>query len=332
MPQRIVILTQKEIGDLIVVTPLIRALRHAYRHSDIFIVSRPVAREIYAGNPAITGFSDVMLAKVKRGNIFSRIAAFFRYGWQIRRLKPDILLQLEANDVMALWSLFSGAKIRISVRNQTFARFFTAINRFDEGQQSALLFYLGFLDPLGVPAQGLQTELFAAGKQQSPYSPASVFIHPGGRIAEKLWPVSKWRELILLIRKKYPKIPIRIARSVFDQEICAGIESGLPKKAGIIWTPVNNFRDLCEALSRASLAIVMDSSPRHVAAAYNTPTIAILPRWTLQDWGIYDEKKHRSVVSEAIRPRHGLETIEVAAVFTAFENYWRELSKRSKRK
>ncbi len=326
MPRRIVILTQKEIGDLVVVTALIRALHKNFPGHELIVASRPVVREVYANNTAISGFVNIQLADVKKGPVGKRVAAFFRYLWILRRLKAEIVLQLEANDVMALWTRFSGAKIRIGVRNQTFRRLFSAINTLAEGEQSALLFYLSFLDPLAAAPAGFKTELFAHSRRGLRKADG-ILIHPGARIQEKLWPVAKWLEFLGRLRKKYPRLRIRVAASIFDKDICDSIREGADPKWKLEWAEIKTFQDLCNAVAESELVMVMDSSPRHVAAAYDVPTIAIVPEWTLNDWGIYDKNRHRVVVSHTVRPVFGLDTIEVAAVSDAFEKYWRELKK-----
>jgi len=318
MPRRIVILTQKEIGDLIVVTPLVRALKKNFPTHLLTIVSRPIAREVYAGNPYVDSHLDVSLSEVKSGSILKRVRFFFRYLFLIRKLRPDILLQLESNDVLALWSFFSGAKIRVSTQNQTFRRLFTAINPLIEGDQSARDFYLSFLEPLGVQSDGVATELFAHRGNILNRKHKTILIHPGARIREKLWPIEYWVELLPKLARRYSQIDFQIVDSIFDTEICGAIGRQLPKLKNLRWVRVADFAALCNAVRQAKLAIVMDSSPRHVAAAYDVPTLAILPEWTLNDWGIYDPKRHRVVLSKTMRPVHGLETISVAAVERAF--------------
>lgn len=309
--RRIVILTQKEIGDLIVMTPLIRALKGNY----VIVASRPVAREVYAGNPHIAENVDIEVTKVKKGWIFSRAKYFFRVLFLLRRLKPDVVLQMESNDILALWSFFSGAHIRISTRNQTFRKLFTALNPLTEGEQSALVFYMRFLDSLNLPPLGENTELFAHRPDRTTRSRKRVLVHPGARIPEKLWPLANWVELLPLLIAKFPQIDFVIVDSAFDREVCTRLREALPKAN---WVAVQSFADLCTAASNADLMITLDSSPRHVAAAYDVPTLAILPEWTLNDWGIYDRERHRVVTSKAIRPAFGLDTISVAQVELSF--------------
>jgi ADP-heptose:LPS heptosyltransferase len=323
VPDRILILTQKEIGDLIVMTPLVRALHRHYPGHELWIASRPVAREVYAGNPAVTGFLDVTVADVKRGFFLRRIAKFFGYLFTIRRLKPKLVIQPESNDVMALWSYFSGAASRIGIQKQTFRFLFSGRNAMDEGYQSALLFYLGFLAPLGIQPAGSQTELFAFEKETPRRKTDSILIHPGARLRERLWPAAKWVELIVAIRKKYPRLRIQIVDSLHDPEICRELSDALPAGLKCEWVRVENFRDLCTAIAGARLALTLDSAPRHVAAAYDIPTVSLLAHWITNDWQIYDAVKHRIVLSYTQRPDYGIQTIAVGKVLSEFEKQWR---------
>lgn len=323
--QRIVLLTQKELGDLIVVTPLIRALKQNYPQSQIVIASRPVAREVYAGNPAISAFSDILLTDVKRGFFLSRVWAFFKYAARIRRLRADIMLQLEANDVMALWSFFSGARTRIGVQKQTFRGVFTGHNTLAEGAQSALLFYLGFLSPLGVKPAGEKTELFAGKTLRAQAD--GILIHPGARLRERLWPAQSWLEFIRKLHSKYPKLKIKIIRSPFDAEISDSLFQLLSGNKHIQWVAVADFAGLCDAMRGAKLAITMDSAPRHVAAACGVPTVSLMADWILKDWGIYDEKKHRVVCSHTPRPDYGIATIKPRSVLAAVNEIWPQVGR-----
>lgn len=325
MRRRIVILTQKEIGDLIVVTPLIRALHKNYPDHELVVASRPVAREVYAGNPAVSAFSDIALTEVKRGFFLSRIWAFFRYAVKIRRLRASIILQLEANDVLAVWCFFSGARERIGVQKQTFRGVFTGHNPLAEGEQSALLFYLGFLAPLGVKSAGEKTELFAGKVRQNKVD--GILIHPGARLRERLWPVESWLEFVRALHWKYPKITIKIIRSAFDAEISEALFKSLSGQKYIHWLPVADFAALCDAMRSARLVITMDSAPRHVAAACGVPTVSLMADWILKDWGIYDEHRHRVVLSHTPRPDYGISSIEPASVLAAVNKIWPQVGR-----
>ncbi|MBN8223069.1 MAG: glycosyltransferase family 9 protein, partial [Spirochaetes bacterium] len=249
---------------------------------------------------------------------------------RVRALKPEMVLQLETNDVMALWSFFSGAKRRVGIRRQTFGRLFNLHNALQEGGQSALLFYLGFLDALGEEADGFRTELFAAEKKV-PARPPVVFIHPGARLAERLWPAACWVELIALIRKQYPQVKIRIARSRFDAAVCAELFALVPRSWHCEWREIHDFAGLCAATADASLALTLDSAPRHVAAAYDIPTVSLLAHWIVKDWGIYDDARHGVVLSHTARPDYGIHTIPVAAVFAEFVKRFGKSGRRRKK-
>lgn len=328
MRRRIVILTQKEIGDLVVVTPLIRALRKNYPDHELVVASRPVAREVYAGNPAVSAFSDIALTEVKRGFFLSRLWAFFRYAVKIRRLRANIILQLEANDVLALWCFFSGAHLRIGVQKQTFRGVFTGYNPLSEGEQSALLFYLGFLAPLGIKSDGENTELFAGKIRQDKAD--GILIHPGARLRERLWPVESWLEFVRMFHRKYPKVTVKIIRSPFDAEVSEALFKSLSGKKHIHWLSVADFAGLCDAMRSAKLAITMDSAPRHVAAACGVPTVSLMADWILKDWGIYDEHRHRVVCSHTPRPDYGIFTIEPASVLAAVNKIWPQVGRAKK--
>lgn len=311
-------------------TPLIRGLHHGFPGYEIWVGSRSIAREVYANHPAITGFLAVPVADIKRGFFFKRITAFFRYAFVIRRLRAEIVIQVEANDVMSLWSLLAGAAIRVGLRRQTLGRFFTAYNVLHEGAQSAVLFYLGFLSALGKNPDGFHTELFAAGKTVKRSNRKTLFIHPGARLIERLWPAAKWLELIGLIRKKYPQLRICIAQSRFDAAVCDELSGLIPRSFKCEWLPVASFSDLCLAVQQGDLAVTLDSAPRHVAAAYDIPTVSLLAHWITIDWQIYEESRHRVALSYTVRPDYGIATIEARRVFTEFEKLWNSSGKRSK--
>ncbi len=115
----------------------------------------------------------------------------------------------------------------------------------------------------------------------------SVLISTGATLLEKLWPVSKWRELLTWIAERGtmigllgapPKRQAEFYHSSYDEQ--ALVDEGLVVDLrGKLTLP-----EVIGATKQAKLVVTIDNGILHFAAAHDTPTVGLFRRDIVRLW------------------------------------------------
>ena len=196
---KILLLQLKRIGDLILTTPAIAALRKNYPNAHITLA---VSNECAELLPAISNVDRVLIARRNLRDVamVSSVAG----------KRFDYCVDFTRNDRSAFLTLLSGARRRVAsyrVREQskTRARLYTDLVGVRVRDMHTIDYNLALLEPLGVRAASSapQLELPRTAREKAdrlrrdwkitrPY----VILHPGSARPEKLWDAARWAEVI----------------------------------------------------------------------------------------------------------------------------------------
>src|SRR4029453_16355596 len=198
-PVKILLLQLKRIGDLILTTPAIAALRENHRDAPITLA---VSNECADLLPAISHVDRVLIARRNLRDVamVSSVAG----------KRFDYCIDFTRNDRSAFLTLLSGARRRVAsyrVREQskTRARVYTDLVGVRVRDMHTIDYNLALLEPLNVhPASSApQLDLPRTTREKAdrlrrdwkirrPY----VILHPGSARREKLWNAARWAEII----------------------------------------------------------------------------------------------------------------------------------------
>src|SRR5205814_2652694 len=196
---KILLLQLKRIGDLILTTPAIAALRKRFPQAEVTIV---VSSECADLLPAIAGVDRILMA---RRNLRD-LAAFLAVAGN----KFDYCIDFTRNDRSAFLAFLSGARKRIvssRVRDQSKsrARLYTDFVNVRMRDLHTVAYNLSLLKPLGIggvssslhlqlpqSAQEKADALRRTWNVRNPY----IVLHPGSARQEKLWEAGQWARVI----------------------------------------------------------------------------------------------------------------------------------------
>jgi predicted lipopolysaccharide heptosyltransferase III len=274
----ILLLQIKRIGDLVLTTPAIAALREKFPHANItLVVSRDDA-------PLLPAISDVDRALVIQRNwddikIF-RTIFHERFG---------CCIDFTRNDRSALLSFFSRATKRIvSDRIKLHSRLrSSAYNEFvDCGTRElhTVDYNLALLRPLeirGAPAAP-KLELPPAARDRADEIRRSfkidgpfVIFHPGSARLEKFWAPERWAETIEYAHSVLNLQPVLTSgNSALEQQHVAEITSKLSNPI-VDLTGKIDLLTLAALTQEARLVVTVDSAPMHLAAAMQAPQVVL---------------------------------------------------------
>ncbi len=280
----ILLIQLKRIGDLVLTTPALAALRKEFPDAKITLV---ISSECAALVPALVDVDQtiVMQRGVRDlGNFMS-----------ILRQKFDYCIDFTRNDRSASLAFLSRAKKRIvsyRVKRRTKIRR-RAYNEFVEHRMRdmhTIDYNLSLVEPLGIvdPSPALRLNLppeaqekAKALRQRAKIDNQFVVFHPGSARVEKFWEPERWAEVIEHARTKW-QIDCVLTGGSFEQRHLAQIEANLrppndsaPGGSLVDLSGKTDLLTLAALISQARLLVTVDSAPMHLAAAMHTPQVVL---------------------------------------------------------
>lgn len=324
----ILLLQIKRIGDLILTTPVIAALREKFPGASLtLIVSRDGAPLL----PAITGIdrSFVVLRKWSDLKILRTIS----------RDQFEYCIDFTGNDRSALLTYLSRAEKRIAsswIRVQSKRRGL-AYNEFVPdrvGDLHTVDFHLSLIEPLGIGNVSPEVRLdlprsahedVGSLLRQAKIDNGFVIFHPGSARAEKFWDAQRWADVIENVPSNQQLTVVLTGGSTpLEQTHLAEIKRKL-RRSVVDLTGKIDLLTLTALIQRARLVVTVDSAPMHLAAAMQTPQVVLFGPTNPFHWRPRDGKvsilQGRStsplVEFSPDQPRHSMNEISTKAVIDA---------------
>ena len=144
--KRILVIRTDRIGDVILSTPLIKALRKNFPRSFIAVMVRPYARDIVLGNPYLN--ETIIYDKYGAQRPFWKS---IKFAWDLKKKKFDLALILHPTNRAHLVTFLAGIKKRIGFdRKMGFLLTDKIEHRKQEGQKHELEYTLDVIRRLGI--------------------------------------------------------------------------------------------------------------------------------------------------------------------------------------
>jgi heptosyltransferase III len=273
----ILLIQLKRIGDLILTTPSIAALREKFPDASISLVVSAAVKELL---PALTGVDKVFEVRGKTDDAFDWIALSLG--------KFDYCLDFTRNDRSSFLTFLSGARRRITSDHPNLRTKFRAksYNEFVEspvGFLHTVDYHLALLKPLGIenPSRAIRLQLpeVHSAKADELLRTANVdkfvCLHPGSARAEKFWEAGRWAQLIDHCAGQ-PGLSCVLTggRSPIEKAQIAAIKAAT-RSPVIDLSGKTSLLSLAALVRRARLLVTVDSAPMHFAAAWDTPQVVL---------------------------------------------------------
>ncbi len=282
--KRILIVRTDRMGDVILTTPSIRALRKAYPKAHIAILVAPATREFVEGNPYV---DEILIDD--RKNEHSKVVGFFKLAGVLRQKKFDCAIIFHTKKRTNALCFFAGIPYRVGYRNDKFGFFITdpIVDRRHEGERHEVEYCLDVLRHMGIEDDGFDINIpfdkdaedwadkffKEQGLGEDKYV---IAIHPGSSDQLRTWPKEGFIELIRQMTKRYSCRILLVGDKNLQGlawDIHAAVKTPLVDLIGK--TTISQF---VSVLRRCSLVVSTDSGPVHVAAGLKTPVISIFTR------------------------------------------------------
>lgn len=302
--KKILVINTKYLGDLIVCTPALRALKKSFSNSSISILVRQEYKEVLTGNPNVDEIIPFDFS-IKKIYGLERLKLEWQFVRYLRRQKFDAVISLQSGDRYAQWSFLTGAKIRVAPKKQNMSFLLTEKVEVYEDTISYLDYYLKIAEAFGAVADGQQTEFHLdenfrnrseTFNSEHNFSNDNriVGIHAGASEPTKIWPLENFENLIEKLLTDH-KTEIVLFVGPAEKKIAERF-SQIQNSRIIIADTSGSIQQLAWLINLCRLFIANDSGARHIAAALNVPSITLFPDDKISCWKFYEELRNQHFI------------------------------------
>jgi lipopolysaccharide heptosyltransferase II len=288
---KILLVRLRLIGDVVLTTPLVRALRRKFPEAELTYLVEPAAAPVIRGNRNLT---HIAVAPKTRG--FTRVLDDVDLARQLRRQQFDVTIDLHGGPRAAWFTWASGAPIRIGYRIRGRSWMYTHVvpRPRDEAPRSSVANQWDLLTPLGIePPDPVRDPLEMPADQQASASVDQrlggadlsgghpiVVIHVSAGNPFRRWPRESFEALVVALAWRDPSRRIILTSGPSDAAAAKEIADAARMQLGPLAAAVPDIGefDLAELralVARAAVYIGGDSGPLHIAGTTTTPIVAL---------------------------------------------------------
>lgn len=270
---RILVIQLKRLGDLVLTTPVLSALRQAFPDAQIVLAAAGAS----AGLAPILGVNETLF--------FGNGAGDWR---RLLRGRFDVCLDFTGNDRSMLISALSRAQRRITYSRfsaKPFRRWiYSDFVESDVKNRHTADHHTDLLRPLGLELEQVPGRLHfpesIAARTSEPYA----IVHAGSARSEKYWDANRWAQVAdWLAREKGLRVFLTGGRGLEEiahlQKIRAATQTQLTDLSGKL-----SLVEFAEWIAGATILCSVDSLPIHVADALRTPVVALFGPTDPRHW------------------------------------------------
>jgi len=295
--QHILVIKLKQPGDVLVSTPVIAALKEAWPGCRLTYLVPRGAEDMVSGHPKLDG----LLVMDRRGQTWGQTLTFIR---DLRRQRFDLVLELSGGDRGAICAWLTGARARLGFqrprqpfwqRRGCFTRLLprppVKMHMVDQNLEAVRALGIEPVNPRlqffwdDRTEQGVRDLLKARDLAGRPF----VVMHPGAGWRFKCWTPAGYARVLEALEQNWG-LPVVLtgSRAAHEQELLAAVLQET-RAAPVDLAGRLTLKELGALIAKARLFFGMDSAPMHLAAAVNTPAVALFGPSGVFNWGPWGE-------------------------------------------
>ncbi len=284
---KLLVMETGPIGELLVITPALRAIGKAFPSADVTVMARPDSALVLVGNPYVKTLLPLVGKERK-----SFIGVMRMASW-VRSQDFDAVLVLHTSFRSALIALMGAVPVRAGLSDEG-RGFLLSHKRPWDRTAYEVDEHLAVLELVGIPADGQELELFLTEDERrfarrfirgTPEHCRLVGLHPGASHANRRWPVRLFVELAARLERDAGVTPVFFF-GPREEDLAHGVTElrerdgkGLP----VMLRP-GNIRLLAAAFELMDVVVTNNTGPMHVAAAVRTPSVFISGPTPVERW------------------------------------------------
>jgi len=333
--KRILVTRTDRIGDVLLSTPAIKALRTHYPTSFIAMMVSPYTRQLVEGNP----YLDEVILLDKEGR-HRGLWATWRLARILRRKNFDVAVILHPTVRVHLVCFLAGIRERIGYdRKAPYFLTRAIVHKKQEGRKHELEYNFDLLRAMGISQIEREITMPLRLKAQryvdeclkgAGVGPGDILVavNPAASDLSRRWPTEKFAGLIDRVAQ-LPGVRVVVIAHSAHAAVTRDLQSSINVSV-IDFTGAFDLSQLASLFKRCRLVISNDSGPVHLAVAVKTPVIAIFSRnqagLSPRRWGplgARDVAVHKKTDCDpclAHECAHGFKCLEAVSVDEIFQH------------
>ncbi|NJD21283.1 MAG: glycosyltransferase family 9 protein [Melioribacter sp.] len=333
----ILILKWGALGDLIMATSTIKAIRDNFPNAKITMFTNNLMNEILPQGIIVDEY--VYLKKSGRyveESFFKQLIKI----WKLRKRKFDLAVDLKwKSERASVLTYLSGAKIRVGYWERIYNKCYTHSIKHPVGGYHEVHRNLDVIKQIGLEVKEENPLVYISEADKkfacdffasnSLHKNNTICIHPGASKSNRAWQPERFSQLAKLLIEKY-NVTILLTWGKNEFELVNKISNSAGKNT-ILSPATNSISRLAAIIQNCSLFISVCTGPMNVANAVKTPIVALLGSTDPADWSPYGEI-HRTIKSPLVLEaytdedeRKALDAIKVKNVWDIVDQRWNEL-------
>ncbi len=292
--RRVLVVKLRHHGDVLLTSPLLSTLKQHAPQVEIDALVYADTAPMLAEHPDL----DQLFAVARKNK---GLAAEWRLFQQLKQRHYDLIIHLTdssrgawlARLLGARWAVCGNYGGKPKFWRKSFSHLYPIVGG---NRRHTVEIHLDALRRIGIqPDQAQRKLILAAGDaarqriqqllQQHGLRPKQfVQIHPASRWLFKCWPAARMAELIRQLQSQGRQIVLTAAPDEKERELIGNIKAQLTQPV-VDLSGQLNLKELAALTEQAQLFIGMDSVPMHIAAAMQTPTVALFGPSGDIEWG-----------------------------------------------
>jgi ADP-heptose:LPS heptosyltransferase len=281
-PKRFLVVSTTAIGDTLMGTPALRALRESFPESEVHLLVNAKWREVVARNPHV----DRLLPY--RNNPFHRLLLSFR-----RLPYYDTVLVFHANE--DIWDILSAIRYGVCHTRQDFQDLGRKVYKVEGLPRHSIQKRLALVEKAG----GKKTENFRyefsipqnfqdwaaqhLKERDVSHDEPLVGLQLGATDLFKCWPVEFFAQTVRHLRSSRGA-KIYVNASSAEKELVSRFLS-LAGEEGVLVTPGEDLLRSAALIDRCHVFITPDTGPMHMAIGLGVPLIGLFCPTSVEDTG-----------------------------------------------
>jgi heptosyltransferase II len=300
-PRCVLVVAPSWVGDATMATPAFRALARAWPNARRTLLCRPGIDAVLAGLPL---FDEVIVDRL------DGVRGLFRGARRIRTARPDLAILLPNSFRVALAVRLAGVPRRIGYARDGRGPLLTDRVPAPPPNQpaSTLDYYCDLVERgLSIAVTDRRPQLAVTDSEHA--SAASVLaglgrpyavLVPGGNNPAKRWPPERFARVAEHLTRAHG-LTVVAAGTPGESDIIESIRSASPIQILNLAAHSLGLGALKAVISGARIVVTNDTGPRHIAAAFAVPTVALFGP-TDHRWTILRDVPERLLVAEPFLP------------------------------
>lgn len=282
--KKILCIQLKQIGDVLMTTPAVRALAKEYPDAEIHYLTEKPSNQIFEYSPYV---SKIITSPKKPG--FSDSLQLLK---DLRKEKYSLVVDFFGQARTAVIARFTGAPVRLGFHFRGRHQFYTHSVELPPEKYSPL-HKLHVLSPIGIQNRDAKLDFFISDEDKQkarsiledlkvdPTSPL-VSVSPVSRRDYKVWPAEKFAEVCDYLVETY-HAQILFTWGPGEQEFIDAVREKM-KQPSLPDYDIPTLRETVGLFELVDLHLGNDNGPMHFAIAARKPTIAVFGRPFADSW------------------------------------------------